>query len=587
MISGGSYKIGQRFGPYRLESYLGAGAFKDVYRASYEGGDPDPTTVALGFPHIQDSKGVAELEREFTLTSRLEHPNILRVYKVLTSDGIAFLVMDYVEGQSLRAILREAGALDPHRAVRYVGLVCEALAYAHSAHIFHGDVKPENILITPADQPLLVDFGVARLLARTTENSDTGVGTLEYMAPELFHGAAGTNADLWALGVTLYELLTGVRPFTGEVGEVMSKLASPVKHDETPLQARSVDTRLVRVLRKALSKDPETRYQRAEEFSRDLEAVVRRTRFVDDDESRLEVMLKASIPLVYVVSFEEDRVLIALRDITKRLGEEQGKPRYLYVWSASRGLVDANRHPIMAKTVGDPTLALYHVIESEEDAVYIFLDIHRHATPPIIRLLRDAARVVRTSRKSIVILSPLYSLPEELRQEATLTQFHLPDRPLLEPVVAGLMKTLEAEGVRVALPPESQTALARSTLGMTLAEAERTIRLASVRNGALDVRAIRSVADQKSQIIRKSGLLEYYDTSESFADVAGLENLLAWFQERYPVFAGTARYAGLQVPRGVLLVGVPGCGKSLAARALATLRETCGMRAAGVPGRGE
>ena len=362
MVSGGPYKIGQIFGAYRLEAYLGAGAFKNVYRASNVGNGPGPDVVALGFPHIQDSESVAELEREHSVTSRLVHPNILRVYAVMRAEAVAFLVMDFVAGRNLRAVLREAGALDAARATRYVGLVCDALAYAHSAHVFHRDIKPENILVTPEGEPLLVDFGVARLLARTTEKAETRVGTLEYMAPELFHGAAGTNADLWALGVTLYELLTGARPFTGEVGEVMSKISSVARHDEAPLQARGVDTRLIRVLRKALSKDPETRYQRAEEFARDLEAAARRTRLVDDDESRLEVLLKASIPLVYVVSFEEDRVLVALRDIAARLGEERGAARSVLVWSASRGLMDATGKTV-PQTAGDPTGAIYHAIE--------------------------------------------------------------------------------------------------------------------------------------------------------------------------------------------------------------------------------
>ena len=568
MVSGGPYKIGQIFGAYRLEAYLGAGAFKNVYRARNVGNGPGPAVVALGFPHIQDSESVAELEREHSVTSRLVHPNILRVYAVMRAEAVAFLVMDFVAGRNLRTVLRESGALDAARATRYVGLVCDALAYAHSAHVFHRDIKPENILVTPEGEPLLVDFGVARLLARTTEKAETRVGTLEYMAPELFHGAAGTNADLWALGVTLYELLTGARPFTGEVGEVMSKISSVARHDEAPLQARGVDTRLIRVLRKALSKDPETRYQRAEEFARDLEAAARRTRLVDDDESRLEVLLKASIPLVYVVSFEEERVLAALRDIAARLGEERGAARSVLVWSASRGLMDATGKTV-PQTAGDPTGAIYHAIESPEDSIYVLLDIHRQGSPAVSRLLRDAARVVRTTRKSIVLLSPVYGLADEIAHEATLLQFHLPDRNLLEPMIDRVAEVMKNDGVSVDLDAESRATVARSAMGLTLAEAERALRLSALKQGVLDRSSARSIAEQKSQIIRKSGILEYYDTSDSFADVAGLKGLLSWFSERYPVFAGTARYAGLPAPRGVLLVGVPGCGKSLAARALA------------------
>ena len=446
---GGPYKIGQRFGPFVLTAYLGSGAFKTVYKARNETPGDIPEVVALGFPHQQDEDGIAELVKEFTVLSRLVHPNVLRVYALERQEGMAFLAMEYVEGETLRTWLKQRGSLAADEALRYVGLLCEALAYAHAAHVLHRDVKPENVLVAAGNVPKLVDFGVARILARTSQKASTNIGTVDYMAPEQMQGAAGTNADLWALGVTFYELLTGRRPFVGEVGEVIQGIIS-AKYDERPLFERQVDPRIVRVIRKMLAKDPERRYQTADELARDLEGAARRTRLVEDDESRLEVLIRASFPLVCVLSFEEDRVLTSARAIARRLGEERKRPRWVHVWSASRGLRDDEDKLVSAETLEDPTAAIVHVIENPDDAVYVFLDLHRHYSPVTTRLIRDAARAVQTTRKSVLFLSPFYQLPDELQKDVALSVFQLPDRMQLEQVLDGVV----AEMYPPPAPPE-------------------------------------------------------------------------------------------------------------------------------------
>ena len=206
--------------------------------------------------------------------------------------------------------------------MRYAGLVAVALASAHDQHILHRDIKPDNVFIAEGRTPKVLDFGIARILAQTLDRASTRIGTAEYMAPEVLQGAAGTNADLWALGVTLYEMLTGAPPFRGEMVEVMQQVLSG-KYNEAPLREHGVDTRIVRVLRKLLRKDPEERHQTANDLLRDLETAARRVRMVDDDEGRLEVLIRASYPLLYVYSFEEDRVLAAIRSIAARLSEER------------------------------------------------------------------------------------------------------------------------------------------------------------------------------------------------------------------------------------------------------------------------
>ena len=616
--SGGPYKIGQRFGPYVLEAYLGSGAFKSVYRATRvtrvecqvssakppTSGEatlnPEPGTlnlppaiVALGFPHQQDAEGIAELEKEFSVVSRLVHPNIVRAYAIEHHEGVAFLVMEYLEGESLRARLLREGTLPQDQALRCVGLMAEALAYAHSMHVIHRDIKPENLFLTARHLPKILDFGVGRLLAYTRQKAYTNIGTVDYMAPEAMQGAAGTNADLWSLGVVFYEVLTGRRPFAGEVGEVIPKIIA-ARYDEKPLHEKGVDRAVVRVIRKLLNKDPEQRYQTAEQLVTDLESLVRRARLVDDDEGRLEVLIRASIPLICILSYEEDRVLASVRSIARRLSEERKKPRPLYVWSASRGLRDAQGQIARPDSVEDPTTAIDHVIENPEDALYVFLDIHRHYSPVTTRLIRDAARAVRSTRKSVLFISPFFQAPDELQKDLALSVFQLPDRPLLEEVLKQVEEETRAAGLPVELPTADRDSVVRAAMGLTNSEALLAFRGAAAQAGGLfgeprtaartgspstlDPRpptlapprpAFRYVIQSKTQIIRKTGVLEYYHQSESFADVGGLGRLREWFHGRAAAFASTARYAGLPLPKGVLLVGVPGCGKSLSARALA------------------
>jgi serine/threonine protein kinase len=573
--SGGPYKLGQRFGPYILEAYLGGGAFKSVYKARHERAlDPEPgtrslpSTVALCFPHHQDAEGLSELEKEFAVVQRLNHPNIARAYALERYEEVSFLVMEYVEGESLRGRLKRVGALPQDQALRVAGLVCEALAYAHSTRTLHRDVKPENVLLTANDAPKLLDFGIARVLTYTLQRASTQIGTVDYMAPEAMQGAASTNADLWALGVMLYEMLTGIRPFAGEVGEVIQKIMT-ARYDERPLFEKGVDRAVVRVIRKMLQKDPEQRYRAADELVVDLETVARRARLLDDDEGRLEVLIRASIPLICVLSFEEERVLAAVRSIAKRLGEERRRPRALYVWSASRGLRDAQGQLARPDSLEDPTTALDHVIENQEDALYVFLDIHRHYSPVTTRLIRDAARAVRSTRKSLLFISPFFQAPDELQKEIALSVFQLPDRLLLEQALKAVEEATRQAGLPVELRNGEREGVLRAAAGLTASEATLAFRAAAAREGGLFAGAARVVAEVKTQLIRKTGILEYYDQSESFADVGGLGRLLEWFNGRAAAFGATARYAGLPLPKGVLLVGVPGCGKSLSARALA------------------
>ena len=525
---------GRHFGPYELHECLGSGAFKSVYRATFTG-DPAaglPPVVALAIPHQQDAEGIELARREFETGRRLDHPAIVRTLALEHEGGVWFLVMEYAEGGSLHARLRDGGPLPPAETLRLMILISEALAYAHDAHVIHRDIKPDNIRLAPDGHPRILDFGIARVQDYTGQHAYTQVGTCSYMAPEVMQGRADTRADLWSLGVTAYELLTGRRPFDGETSESVIHTVLAGRYDAKPLFDRGVDRTLVRILRKLLQKDPDRRYQTAHDLLRDLETIARNIRLLDDDEGRIEALLKASVPLISVLSHEEERVLDALRAIARRQAEETRKPRPCLVWSASRGLRDEPGRLLGADTVGDPTAALDHVIASPDASLYVFLDLHRHYSPVTTRLIRDAARVVRTTRKSLVFVSPFYSAPPELEKEVHLTAFQLPDPPLLEKTLADTEAALAAEGTPVSLTEENRDDLVRAALGLTQREAIRALHHAAAQHGALDARAVRAVIDLKTQAIRRSGVLDYIHDPGSFAEVGGLKGLLGWFAGR-------------------------------------------------------
>ena len=567
-VEGGPYKSGQRFGPYVLEKYLGSGAFKSVYRARNEGQEITEPVVAIAFPHQQDAEGVKLLRREFDNQCQLEHPNIMRVFNVEEHDGQCFLVMDYLDGHSLRTMLTAGNTQRPMEqdvSVRHVGRLAEALDYTHSANVLHRDIKPDNVFITGDSVPKLLDFGIARIIASRSRASSR-VGTINYMAPEVFDGASGRPADIWSLGVTFYEMLTGLRPFDGQnEAETMRNIIQGTL-DVEPLRKQGIDDRVIAVVEKMLEKNPDERYS-AHELADALSIVARHVSLADDDEKQLEILIKASFALVNIISFEEERVIAAVRNIAGRLGEVRGKPFPLYIWSASRGLRDENDKLLDRDSLGDPSSALLHVISSPEDAFFLFLDIHRHFSPVTIRLVRDAARAVRTSNKTMLFLMPMYNLPAELEKEASLIGFSLPGRKRLEKLVARMEDLVTAKGMPV-LGQDDQRALVRAASGLTENEAERAILASAHKLGGFLPGIDREVVHQKTQIIRKSGILEYYPTAETFNDVGGLKNLLEWFMKRLPAFDEEGKYAGLPTPNGVLLVGVPGCGKSLTARAL-------------------
>lgn len=280
----------------------------------------------------------------------------------------------------------------------------------------------------------------------------------------------------------------------------------------------------------------------------------------------IEDLVKARFPLIYVVSHEETRV----EDSLKRMCVE--REMRLEIWSFTEGFkVAVNGSG--DRDVKDPMKALEHVARGEGRALYVLRDFHPFfKEPSILRRLRDLAVSLRRTKKSIVLLTPVQKIPPELEKSiSSILYWDLPNRIEIEAIARGLVpQAPPATQQQLESDPTFMERVVEAALGLTEIEAENVFAKSMVRTHTFDMDTI---LEEKKQIIRKSGILEYYEHREEFSDVGGLETLKDWLVKRRNAFSSRARDFGLPLPKGILLIGVPGTGKSLTAKAAGALWE--------------
>ena len=274
--------VGTRVGSYQITDFIAAGGMGEVYRARHTVLGREVAIKTLASHAAGESAAARRLIREAKHASVLDHPNICTIYEVGEGDHGPFIVMQYVSGRPLSAIIREARpSIDT--ALAYALEIVEALDHAHQHGLIHRDLKSSNIVVTPGGRPVVLDFGLAKRLhvsgaARPRESTitahDSLAGTLSHMAPEvLLGGQADVRSDIWALGVLLYELMTGGLPFTGRTPyETSSAILGEPPH---PMGVR-VPLALRLVIERCLAKDPDRRYQQASHVRAALDAIRRR-----------------------------------------------------------------------------------------------------------------------------------------------------------------------------------------------------------------------------------------------------------------------------------------------------------------------
>jgi hypothetical protein len=290
-------------------------------------------------------------------------------------------------------------------------------------------------------------------------------------------------------------------------------------------------------------------------------------------QTEIEILIRARYPILYVITSEEMRVQKILVEIAAK------RQKKVFEWTYSSGIVPAGASIQSQKgrnpATKDPLAALDLVIDQVEPAIFLFKDFHPFLTRnnfAVIRRLKDIALYLKNSRKTIVLISPVMEIPAELDKEITVINFPQPAKEDLAELLDKAIEELrESQQVEIDLDEEGRERLLQAAMGLTLGEAENVFAKIIVKNQRLSGDHVNEVFAEKQQIIRKSGLLEYYAAEEDFASVGGLSVLKDWVNKRAVAFTAEARAFGLPAPKGVLLLGVQGCGKSLCAKAVSRL----------------
>ncbi len=269
MITAGQI-VGHR---YRIQELIGTGGMSHVYRAINLANRRTVAIKVLKEEYINDAEFLRRFEREAKAVLHLSHDNIVRAYDVGDANGLPYIVLEYVEGQTLKQIVAENGPMPARLAVSMILQVLEALSAAHSAGIIHRDVKPQNVIVTPMGRCMLTDFGIAREVDANTITfaGNTILGSVHYLSPEQAKGRpVSEGSDLYSVGVMLYELLTGRVPFDGD-NSVAIALMHINEEPVPPIRLNSkVPPSLNDVVLRALNKNLDQRYAGAAEMSRQL-----------------------------------------------------------------------------------------------------------------------------------------------------------------------------------------------------------------------------------------------------------------------------------------------------------------------------
>ncbi len=285
----------------------------------------------------------------------------------------------------------------------------------------------------------------------------------------------------------------------------------------------------------------------------------------------IEVLIRARYPVIYVVTWEEMRVEDAIAEIASK------RDKKVLTWSICRGIAPYGTSPQSQKHVDektrDPLVALNQVLELVDPAVFIFKDFHPYLNDPsVVRKLREVALYLKNSYKTLILISPTLKLPLELQKEISVVDYGLPCR---EEICELLERTVDevnaSANLNIKLADSDRENLVSAAMGLTINEAENVFAKTLVQTGGLSEKDVPIILSEKEQIIRKSGMLEYYRASEEFGNVGGMGELKDWLRKRKSAFSADARSFGLPNPKGALLIGVQGCGKSLCAKALASM----------------
>jgi len=267
----------------------------------------------------------------------------------------------------------------------------------------------------------------------------------------------------------------------------------------------------------------------------------------------LELLIRSRYPIIWVETWEEERARRLIESVGARLEKK------VLHWTGLSNIADAEGKETIGNTA-TPERALEQVRSSSERAIFVFYDLHPYLKPEepaVIRRLRQVGFDLKRSYKTLIVVSPVAAIPTELEKQVTLLD--LPH------------SVRKKENLTVEVDDELAERVVKAAQGLTMAEAERLFLKAAVSERRFGPEDLSLILEEKKQVLRKTGLLEYFESKETIADVGGLERLKGWLASRQGAFSEEARRFGLPEPKGLLLLGVQGCGKSLTAKAVASL----------------
>ena len=403
---------GKRFGRYEIRSLLGVGGMGEVYLAQDTQLLRPVALKLLPSEFTLNEERLSRFKQEALAASALNHPNILTIYEVGSEDAIHFISTEYIDGVSLRELMGQE-QLTMEQVLDLGGQIASALAAAHSAGIVHRDIKPENVMVRRDGYVKVLDFGLAKLTEHSGLRSDPEaatmqavktdpgkvMGTANYMSPEQARGlSVDARTDIWSLGVILYELAAGRVPFAGQTGSDV--LVSILSSEPVPLQryAPDIPAELQRIVRKALRKDPEERYQLVKELALDLKTLRREL----DINAEVELSRQPSAPTV-----QTSGVVIASRSANNALSATRTTEiaPANYTSSAEYLVNEIKSHPgilgVLVGGIGVMALAIALIV------------VYRSSTPEVstsktsqVALSMKIARLTSTGTADKAAISP-------------------------------------------------------------------------------------------------------------------------------------------------------------------------------------
>ncbi len=336
-------------GRYRIQRKLGAGGMADVYLAEDQELGRRVAIKILNGRHANDDQFIERFRREAKNAAALNHPNIVSIYDRGEAEETYYIAMEFLDGRTLKELIVGRGAAPVNVAIEYARQILSALRFAHRHGIVHRDIKPHNVMVDGEGRVKVTDFGIAR--AGTSQMTEAGsiVGTAQYLSPEQARGGeVDPRSDLYSLGIVLYELLTGKTPFDGETPvEIAMKHLSTAPKPPSTLRP-DVPPELDMVVMRALAKNPDDRYQSADEMEGDLDRVARGARVSATTVDTATQVLRrpataaaAAATAATMIAPPPSAAAVPPAVVDEEEFDEQGEDRPLWPWLVAIGFVIA------------------------------------------------------------------------------------------------------------------------------------------------------------------------------------------------------------------------------------------------------